>query len=108
MNSRFTILVVDDDPGNIKVVASALGGEYNIVSALSGFDAIDQLKEHRPDLILLDVMMPNLNGYDVCQTIKSDSVFADIPIIFLTAVDSHEGELQGLELGGIDYITLNP
>lgn len=105
MKKRFKILVVDDDPINIKVVTSALKGEYDILFALNGYAAISQLKEQKPDLILLDVMMPNLSGFDVCRIIKSEEAFADIPIIFLTALDSISGELQGLEIGGIDYIT---
>lgn len=105
MNKRSTILVVDDDPINIQVVTSSLKEEYDILFALSGHDAIGQLKEHKPDLILLDVMMPELSGFDVCNIIKSDAAFADIPIIFLTALDSLDDELQGLKIGGVDYIT---
>ena len=105
MDKNFTILVVDDDQTNIDLVASALGGEYKIISALSGFEAIDQLKEQMPDLILLDVMMPELNGFETCMIIRSDCAFADIPIIFLTALDTQEGTRQGLAIGGIDYVT---
>jgi len=105
MDRRHKILAVDDDPANVKFMTSALNDEYNIISALNGHDAIDLLKEQMPDLILLDVMMPDLSGFDVCAIIKSDVAFADIPIIFLTAVDSRDSELRGLELGGIDYLT---
>ena len=104
MNNRHKILAVDDDPGNIKIMTAALKSEYDIISALNGHNAIDQLKEHTPDLILLDVMMPDLSGFDVCRIIKSDVAFADIPVIFLTAMDTYDAQLQGLELGGIDYI----
>lgn len=105
MSKRAIILVVDDDPVNVQVLTSALKEEYDILSALNGHDAISLLKEHKPDLILLDVMMPELSGFDVCNIIKADEAFADIPVIFLTALNSHDGELQGLELGGVDYIT---
>jgi len=105
VNNRHVILAVDDDPGNIKIMTSALKDEYDIMSALNGHDAIDQLKDHKPDLILLDVMMPELSGFEVCSIIKSDVAFADIPVIFLTAVDTQEAELEGLEVGGIDYLT---
>jgi len=105
MDKQFSILIVDDEPINIKVLTAALKDEYYIFTAQSGCDAITQLKEHKPDLILLDVMMPELDGYDVCCNIKSDTSFADIPVIFLTSLDSLEGELRGLELGGIDYLT---
>lgn len=104
MNKRFRILVVDDEVINIRVVTAALKDEYEIFSAQNGYDAISQLKEHKPDLILLDVMMPDLSGFDVCGIIRADDAFADIPIIFLTAMDSAEGEMRGLELGGIDYL----
>jgi DNA-binding response OmpR family regulator len=104
MNSRPKILVVDDDPINIRVIVSALHGTYDVFTALNGHDAIRHVKEHLPDLILLDVLMPDLSGFDVCKIIKADASFADIPVIFLTALDTLEGELQGLELGGIDYL----
>jgi PAS domain S-box-containing protein len=105
MNKRFKILAVDDDPVNISVMASALMDEYDIITALNGHDAISQVKEHIPDLILLDIMMPDLNGFEVCSIIKSYQEYADIPVIFLTALDTYDGELRGLELGAIDYLT---
>jgi DNA-binding response OmpR family regulator len=105
MDKRSKILVVDDDSVNTLLISSALKDEYDILTALNGHDAIDQLKEHKPDLILLDVMMPDLSGFEVCSIIKNDTEFADVPVIFLTALNTHEGEMQGLELGGIDYIT---
>jgi signal transduction histidine kinase len=105
MDKRFKILVVDDERINIQVMTSALKNEYEIIAAQNGFDAIDLIKENKPDLILLDVMMPDLDGYAVCRTIKADASFADIPVIFLTALDTHDEELRGLRLGGIDYLT---
>jgi len=105
MNKRYRILAVDDEPINIQLMAGALNGEYDLLTALNGQGAIDMLKEHKPDLILLDVMMPDITGFEVCKIIKADERFADIPIIFLTALDTQEGQLQGLELGGIDYLT---
>lgn len=105
MAKRFKILVVDDEPVNIMLIISALEGEYDILSSMNGYDAISQLKVQQPDLILLDVMMPGLSGFDVCSIIKSDKSIADIPVIFLTALTSSEDEIRGLELGGIDYLT---
>ena len=105
MDKRFSILAVDDEPVNIQLMIAALKDEYDVITAQNGHDAISQLKEHQPDLILLDVMMPDITGFDVCKIIKTDERFADIPMIFLTALDSQESELQGLELGGIDYLT---
>ena len=104
MNKRFKILLVDDDPANIQVMTSALIDEYDIITAMNGYDAISLIKEHIPDMILLDVMMPDLSGFEVCRIIKSYEAYADIPVIFLTALDTYDGELQGLQLGGIDYL----
>ena len=105
MDNRFKILAVDDEPVNILLIESALEDEYEIFVALSGHDAISQLKEQKPDMILLDVMMPDISGFDVCKMIKSSAEFADIPIIFLTAMDSREDSRMGLDIGGIDYLT---
>ena len=104
MDKRFRILVVDDETVNIKVISSAFQGEYDVLTALNGHDAISQLKEIKPDLILLDVMMPDVNGFDVCKIIKANPLYADIPVIFLTAMNTHEGAHQGLAFGGIDYL----
>jgi len=105
MDKRFSILAVDDEPVNIELMRAALKDDYEILTALSGQDAVDLLEERIPDLILLDVMMPEVSGYDVCRIIKADERLFEIPVIFLTSLDSHDGELQGLELGGIDYLT---
>jgi DNA-binding response OmpR family regulator len=105
MNERVCILVVDDEPVNLHVVESALADTYDILTAQNGNEAIRQIKEKHPALILLDVMMPGLDGFDVCRIIKADETLSDIPIIFLTAVDSVGGEIMGLKLGGIDYLT---
>lgn len=104
MDRRFSILVVDDEPVNIQLVSTALKDQYDILSAMNGHDAITLLKETVPDLIILDVMMPDIDGFDVCKVIKANPLFADIPVIFMTAMDTHEGALQGLGLGGIDYL----
>jgi DNA-binding response OmpR family regulator len=105
MKTRPRILIVDDEPINIQVLERALVNKYDICSANNGYEAIRQVKEQKPDLILLDVMMPDLNGFDVCKIIKSDENFADIPILFLTAMDTISGEVTGLQLGGIDYLS---
>jgi len=104
MNMKSLILIVDDEPINIQILEKALQGSYDICSANNGYDAIRHVKEKHPDLILLDVMMPDLSGFEVCNVIKGDAEFADIPIIYLTAMNSFEGEAMGLELGGIDYL----
>ncbi len=105
MDKRFKILAVDDEPHNLKLISSALKGRYEILTAMDGHDAIRQVEDYMPDLILLDVMMPEISGFDVCTAIKANPLFADIPVIFLTAMDTHEGARQGLDIGGIDYLT---
>ncbi|MCX7140759.1 MAG: response regulator [Proteobacteria bacterium] len=99
------ILIVDDNPVNIDLLVNALKDGYEICTALNGYDAISLVKEESPDLILLDVMMPDLDGFEVCRLIRAEGAYADIPIIFVTAIDSLEGEVRGLELGAVDYIT---
>lgn len=105
MDKRFRILAVDDEPVNIQLIKAALKEDYDFLMAINGHDAVDQLEQYKPDLILLDVLMPELNGFEVCSVIKADERFADIPVIFMTALDTHEGALQGLELGAVDYLT---
>lgn len=105
MEKQFLILAVDDDPVNLKVVSMSLGKYYAVITATNGVEALKLLDRQQPDLILLDVMMPEITGFEVCRRIKSDSRYADIPVIFLTALDTFEGEMQGLDFGGIDYLT---
>jgi response regulator RpfG family c-di-GMP phosphodiesterase len=105
MDKRYRILAVDDEYINTQLIKSSLREDYDILTAVSGYEAIDLLKQYMPDLILLDVMMPDMSGFEVCKIIKADPALADIPVIFLTALDSQEGQLQGLELGGIDYVS---
>ena len=102
---RARILIVDDEPVNIQVLSAALQREYDLETAASGNEAISRIKQSPPDLILLDVMMPGMSGFEVCRLLKAEEPYAHIPVIFLTAMDSFEGESEGLKAGGIDYIT---
>lgn len=99
------ILIVDDDPVSLSILSGALGETYEVITAQNGYDAVSLAVEHVPDLVLLDVMMPELDGLQVCSLIRSDANLSETPIIFVTAVDSVAGEAQGLELGAVDYIT---
>jgi len=102
---NFSILIVDDNPHNLQVLSGVLDGcDYEIGLAMSGNEAIDYVKIEKPDLILLDVMMPEMNGYETCKFFKSKSDFSDIPIIFLTAKTEIEDIVKGFEVGGVDYI----
>lgn len=101
-----TILIVDDSPVNIKALGEPLKDLYKIRIATSGEKALAIARSSPPpDLILLDIIMPNKNGYEVCKELKADSTTKNIPIIFITAMDEEKDETRGLELGAVDYIT---
>lgn len=99
------ILVVDDDTSNLKMASHILGGVQMRVSCLkSGGDAVQFLRENRPDLILLDIHMPGMDGFQTMQAIRENGTAADIPVIFLTADDDSNTEKRGLEAGAVDFI----
>lgn len=101
-----TVLVVDDTPDNLMLMADLLKDRYRVKAANSGETALRVLQNNPlPDLILLDIMMPGLSGHDVARQLQQDPRTRQIPIIFLTALASMENEIQGLELGAVDYIT---
>lgn len=101
-----TLLVVDDNKINLKVIALTLRSlNYNLVIATDGKSAIEMVKKTNPDLVLLDVMMPDMNGYEVCKILKSDKANENLPVIFLTALDDKENLVKGFDAGGVDYIT---
>ncbi len=105
-SEKMKILVVDDTRANVNVLSDVLGGQgYEIFVALSGEMALKIIKKVEPDLILLDVMMPGIDGYEVCREVKFDDTTKDIPIIFLTAKTEQEDIVKGFKLGAIDYIT---
>lgn len=105
-NSRPRVLVVDDVPQNVRIMAKILEQEFEVLVALNGSDALDILKkDNRPDLVLLDVLMPGMDGYEVCRIIKNDPETSSIPVIFVTAKSTSEDEAYGLSLGAVDYIT---
>ena len=100
------VLIVDDTPENIQVLMETLKDQYTIVAAINGEKALKMaVAEPRPDLILLDIMMPGMDGYEVCRRLKADEQALDIPIIFVTAKTEVEDETLGFELGAVDYIT---
>ncbi len=101
-----TVLIVDDSPVNIKMLGQLLKDEWNVKVATNGKMALNiATSEDPPDLVLLDVMMPEIDGYKICQILKASDDTKDIPIIFVTAMSQQEDEAKGLELGAIDYIT---
>lgn len=104
--SRQTILVVDDTPGNIDVLSAILRTSYKVKAAVSGEKALALAQaKPAPDMILLDVMMPGMDGYEVLRRLRADPCTASIPVIFVTALADEGDEYKGLELGAVDYIT---
>lgn len=100
-----SLLIVDDIPTNIKVLGETLKADYQIKLATNGFKAIEiASSDNPPDLILLDIMMPNMNGFEVCTKLKENKETRNIPIIFISAMDDERDETKGLELGAVDYI----
>lgn len=111
MADKPTVLIVDDTPENLDVLTGLLKHQFKVKAAKSGVTAIKLAQINpKPDLILLDIMMPDVDGYEVCQILKSQPNTAHIPIIFVTAKISPEDEVKGLSLGAVDYITkpINP
>lgn len=99
-----TVLVIDDNPANAHQLFELLGDDYHVLVATRGVDGIQVATTQHPDLILLDVVMPELNGYEVCARLKEDPRTQGIPVIFITARDEEEDEARGLSLGAIDYL----
>lgn len=99
------ILIVDDVPDNIQVLHEALRDDYDTYFATSGKEALGTFVTVHPDLVLLDIMMPGIDGYEVCRTIKEDQATRDTPVIFVTALGQAHQETRGLEMGAVDYIT---
>lgn len=100
-----TILIADDEPDILEIIGFNLQSEgYHVISAKNGNEAIEQAKIHKPDLIILDVMMPGKNGFEVCKLLRQHLDFQDTIIVFLTALNDDITEIKGLETGGDDYI----
>lgn len=111
MSNNQRVLIVDDTPSNLKVLNEILRPFYGVSVATNGKDALDIARsKNKPDLILLDIMMPEMDGYEVCRRLKSDKATKDIPVLFVTARHEVEGEALGLDMGAVDYITkpINP
>ena len=101
-----TVLVVDDNPKNVQIIALLLREQkYKIIIAVNGLSAIDLVERARPDLILMDVMMPGMDGFEACMIIKTKTENENIPVIFLTALSEKINIVKGFEAGGVDYIT---
>ena len=100
------ILVVDDNPNNLEVISETLTkAGFQVAVAIDGESALEQVQYHQPELILLDVMMSGIDGYETCKRLKSDPLTFDIPVIFMTALSDTEHKVKGFSLGAVDYIT---
>lgn len=104
-NSRESVLIVDDNTVNIDILVNTLKDEYSLSVAKDGIKAIEIARTKIPDIILLDVMMPEVDGFEVCRILKNEQTTKDIPIIFITAMNDSKNISKAFELGAIDYIT---
>jgi putative two-component system response regulator len=107
---KSTVLAVDDTPENLDIIKGILIPEFKVKAAINGKMAIKIAEEQKPSLILLDIMMPEMDGYEVCRRLKSNTKTTNIPIIFVTAMSETVDEKKGFDVGGVDYITkpVNP
>jgi len=99
------ILVVDDEPTNIEIIQGYLEKEYDIVSASSGKEALEKISKEKPDVVLLDIMMPELSGYEVCAKLKKDESTRFIPVVIVTALSDIEDKIEAIEAGADDFLT---
>ena len=106
MDHKYSLLIVDDNPINIKVLMDSLGKpEYKLLSATNGQKALMIAEKVIPDLVLLDINMPGLNGYETCKALKENEVTEHIPVIFLSALNEVGNKVHGFNVGAVDYIT---
>ncbi|KOO59674.1 chemotaxis protein CheY [Rheinheimera sp. KL1] len=105
MTEKQSLLLVDDEPTNLRVLRTVLQEQYRLLFAKSGEEALQLLEKEQADLILLDVMMPGLTGFDVCARLKANPLTCAIPVIFVTALKDEMDETKGFEVGAVDYIT---
>ncbi|MBN1596014.1 response regulator [candidate division FCPU426 bacterium] len=103
--AKYKIMVVDDEPDIVKLVKISLEmANYDVIEAFSGIEALEKTKNVIPDLFLLDIMMPDMNGYEVCERLKADDRTKNIPVVMLTAKGQKGDAEQGLKVGADDYI----
>ena len=104
-SSKSRLLIVDDEPGNIRILSNILAEDYVLSAATDAKQALDLAKNQSPDLILLDMVMPEMDGLAVCEALKASEDTRDIPVIFVTSMNDPENEERGLLAGAVDYIS---
>jgi putative two-component system response regulator len=102
--SKSRVLIVDDEPGNIEILSNILADDYLLCAATNAKQSLDLAKSQSPDLILLDMVMPDMDGLAVCEALKASEETRDIPVIFVTRMNDPENEERGLLAGAVDYI----
>ncbi len=106
MNTPARLLVVDDTPVNLKLLADLLGAKgYGVVTASAGPEALEKIEKERPDLVLLDVMMPGMSGYEVCKKLRENPATAMLPVVMVTALDPSQERVKGIEAGADDFLS---
>lgn len=103
-NNKNRVLIVDDEPGNIKILSNVLAGDYALSVATSGAQALQIANVQQPDIVLLDMVMPEMDGIQVCEALKASEDTKDIPVIFVTSMSDTANEERGLDAGAVDYI----
>ena len=105
-SSKSNVLIVDDTPANLRLLSNMLMEHgYKVRSVINGQMALMAARAAPPDLILLDIRMPDMNGYEVCEALKAEEATADVPIIFISALDETEDKVRAFTAGGVDYVT---
>jgi putative two-component system response regulator len=104
-NDRSRVLIVDDEPGNIKILSNVLAQDYALSVATNGKQALEIARVQSPDIILLDMVMPEMDGIEVCEALKANEKTSDIPVIFVTSMSDTANEERGLDAGAVDYIS---
>ncbi len=105
MSNKKRVLVVDDNSSNVEILVELLSECYDVYAALDANTAYEIVNEENPDLILLDIVMPDVNGYEICENLKKDETTQDIPVIFITAKTDEESIEKAYDVGGLDYVT---
>lgn len=99
------VLIVDDEEVNIRLIEAYLNEKYEIITAQSGKEALNKISQDEPDIVLLDIMMPQISGYDVCKSIKEKDATRFIPVVMITALSGLEAKIKAIEIGADDYLT---